>query len=255
MHSDSFAHVADGVDAVRRAAREELRRGATQLKIMASGGVASPSDPIWTVQYSHDEIAAVVDEARGRRTYVCAHAYTPAAIRRAVEAGVRSVEHGNLLDDPTAALIAERGAYLVPTLVTYEKIAELGARFGFPARSIEKVKDVIDHGLGSLEIAARHGVPIGFGTDLLGETHPFQAHELVIRARAMAPIDVLRSATVVNAALLERAGELGVVAPGALADLLVVDGNPLADLTLLDGQGERLALVMRGGEIVHRSSV
>ena len=255
IHSGPFAHVADGVAAVRRAAREELRRGATQVKVMASGGVASPSDPIWVVQYSAEELAAAVEEAASWRTYVMAHAYTPEAITRAVRAGVRSIEHGNLLDAPTARLMAERGTFLVPTLVTYEKIAELGARLGFPEAGLAKVRDVIEQGLGSLDIAARAGVPIGFGTDLLGETRVFQAHELVIRGRAMRPIDVLRSATVVNASLLERPGELGVVKTGALADLLVVDGDPLADLAVLDGQGERLALVMRGGAIVHRAGI
>jgi imidazolonepropionase-like amidohydrolase len=253
IHTSGFAHVADGADAVRRAAREELRRGASQVKIMASGGVASPSDPIWVLQYSHDEMVAAVEEARSWRTYVCAHAYTPEAIQRAVRAGVRSIEHGNLLDDETAALMASHGAFLVPTLVTYEKIAELGAAFGFPAASVRKVEDVITAGLGSLEVAARAGVAIGFGTDLLGETHAFQSHELVIRREAMAAIDVIRSATVVNAALLQRTGELGVVKPGALADLLLVDGDPLRDITLLDGQGEHLLVVMRGGETVHRA--
>jgi imidazolonepropionase-like amidohydrolase len=253
IHTSGFSHVADGADAVRRAAREELRRGASQVKIMASGGVASPSDPIWVLQYSHDEMAAAVEEARSWRTYVCAHAYTPEAIQRAVRAGVRSIEHGNLLDDETAGLMASHGAFLVPTLVTYQKIAELGAAFGFPAASVRKVEDVIDAGLGSLDVAARAGVAIGFGTDLLGETHAFQSHELVIRREAMPAIDVIRSATLVNAALLQRAGELGVVKPGAIADLLLVDGDPLRDITLLDGQGERLLVVMRGGQIFHRA--
>lgn len=253
IHTSGFAHVADGTDAVRRAAREELRRGASQVKIMASGGVASPSDPIWVLQYSHDEMAAAVEEARSWRTYVCAHAYTPEAIQRAVRAGVRSIEHGNLLDDETATLMASEGAFLVPTLVTYQKIAELGAAFGFPAASVRKVQDVIAAGLGSLEVAARAGVAIGFGTDLLGETHAFQSHEFVIRREAMPAIDVIRSATLVNAALLQRTGELGVVKPGALADLLLVDGDPLRDITLLDGQGEHLLVVMRGGETFHRA--
>ena len=253
IHTSGFSHVADGADAVRRAAREELRRGASQVKIMASGGVASPSDPIWVLQYSHDEMAAAVDEARSWRTYVCAHAYTPEAIQRAVRAGVRSIEHGNLLDDATAALMASHDAFLVPTLVTYAKIAEVGAAFGFPAASVRKVHDVIAAGLGSLDTATRAGVAVGFGTDLLGETHPFQSHEFVIRREAVPAIDVIRSATLVNAALLQRAGELGVVKPGALADLLLVDGDPVRDISLLDGQGEHLLVVMRGGHIFHRN--
>ena len=179
--------------------------------------------------------------------------HRPIAIERAVRAGVRSIEHGNLLDDATAALMASHDAFLVPTLVTYAKIAEVGAAFRFPAASVRKVHDVIAAGLGSLDTAARAGVAVGFGTDLLGETHPFQSHEFVIRREAVPAIDVIRSATLVNAALLQRAGELGVVKPGALADLLLVDGDPVRDISLLDGQGEHLLLVMRGGQIFHHN--
>ena len=185
IRSSGFAHVADGVDAVRKAAREELRRGAFQIKIMASGGVASPSDPIWNLQYSEDEMRAIVEEARSWRTYALAHAYTPEAIARAVRAGVRSIEHGNLIDAETAALMAREGAFLVPTLVTYFKIEELGRALGFPAVSQRKVKDVLDAGLASLEIAKAAGVAIGFGTDLLGETHEHQNEEFAIRARVL----------------------------------------------------------------------
>jgi imidazolonepropionase-like amidohydrolase len=248
IRSSGFSHVADGVDAVRKAAREELRRGAFQVKIMASGGVASPTDPIWNLQYSEDEMRAIVEEARGWRTYALAHAYTPEAITRAVRAGVRSIEHGNLIDAETAALMAREGAFLVPTLVTYFKIEELGRALGFPAVSQRKVKDVLDAGLASLEIARAAGVAIGFGTDLLGETHEHQNQEFAIRARVLSSAEILRSATLVNAALLRREGELGVVAAGALADLLVVDGDPLADVTLLAEPEKHLVAVMKGGE-------
>lgn len=249
IHTDYFAHVADGVDAVRKAAREELRRGATQVKLMASGGVASPSDRITNLQYSAEEMRAIVEEARSWGTYAFAHAYTPEAVTRAVQAGVRSIEHGNLIDAATARLMAESNVYLVPTLVTYHKIAELGPKLRFPAGSQSKVYEVLDAGLASLEIAHVTGVKLGFGTDLLGETHAYQSSEFALRARVLPPLEILRSATLINAELLGRAGELGVVAAGALADLLVVEGNPLADLSLLDGQGEHLALVMKAGEI------
>jgi imidazolonepropionase-like amidohydrolase len=249
IHSTGFAHVADGVDAVRKAAREELRRGATQVKIMASGGVASPNDPIWNLQYSSEEMRAIVEEAHGWRTYAMAHAYTPEAVRRAVEAGVRSIEHGNLIDRETAELLAARGAFLVPTLVTYYAIDELGRALGFPEVSQRKVKDVLDRGLESLEIAKRAGLKMGFGTDLLGETHEQQSREFRIRADVLSPVEVLQSATLVNAELLNRSGELGEIVPGAFADLLLVDGDPTRDLSLLEGQGKHVSLVVKGGSV------
>lgn len=250
IHSTGFSHVADGVAAVRKAAREELRRGASQVKIMASGGVASPSDPIWNLQYSKEEMRAIVEEAESWRTYAMAHAYTPEAITRAVEAGVRTIEHGNLIDAATAEKMKGAGAYLVPTLVTYFAIDEMGRALGFPEKSLAKVKDVLDAGLASLEIAKAAGVPIGFGTDLLGETHEQQSREFGIRARVQSPAEILRSATVVNAEILGRTGELGVVAPGALADLLVVDGDPLEDLSLLEEPAKSLAVIVKGGAVV-----
>jgi imidazolonepropionase-like amidohydrolase len=248
IHTSGFSHVADGVDAVRKAAREELRLGATQLKIMASGGVASPTDPIWNLQYSEEEMAAIVNEAQGWRTYAMAHAYTPAAIRRAIEAGVRTIEHGNFIDLATAKEMVQRKAFLVPTLVTYFAIEELGRSLGFPEVSQRKVKDVLEAGLSSVETAREAGLALGFGTDLLGETHEQQSREFSIRAEVESPADVLRSATLVNARILQREGELGEIVSGALADLLVVDGDPLADLSLLQGQGKHLLMVMRGGE-------
>jgi imidazolonepropionase-like amidohydrolase len=250
VHSSYFSHVADGVDAVRKAAREELRRGAHQVKIMASGGVASPTDPIWNLQYSEGEMTAIVEEARGWRTYAMAHAYTPEAITRAVEAGVRSIEHGNLIDRATADRMARKGAYLVPTLVTYFALDEFGRKLGFPEASQRKVQGVLDAGLASLEICREAGVPLGFGTDLLGETHEQQSREFSIRAQVLSPAEVIRSATLVNAEILNRAGELGVIAPGAKADLLMVDGDPLRDLSLLEGQGKHLAAILRDGELV-----
>jgi imidazolonepropionase-like amidohydrolase len=250
IHTSGFSHVADGVAAVRKAAREELRRGASQVKIMASGGVASPSDPIWNLQYSAEEMRAIVEEAAGWRSYAMAHAYTPEAIRRAVDAGVRTIEHGNLIDRATAEHMQRKGAYLVPTLVTYFAIDELGRKLGFPAVSQAKVKDVLDQGLASLEIARAAGVAMGFGTDLLGETHDQQSREFEIRGRVLPPAEVIRSATVVNAGILNRMGELGVVAPGALADLLVVDGDPLTNLALLAEPEKHLAAIVKGGRFV-----
>ena len=250
IRSNGFSHVADGVAAVRKAAREELRRGATQVKIMASGGVASPSDPIWNLQYSAEEMRAIVEEAEGWRTYAMAHAYTPEAIWRAVDAGVRTIEHGNLIDRATAEHMKARGAFLVPTLVTYFAIDELGRKLGFPAVSQAKVKDVLERGLASLELARAAGVPMGFGTDLLGETHDQQSREFVLRGEALPAAEVIRAATLVNARILNRPAELGVIAAGAYADLLVVEGDPLANLALLAEPEKSLLAVVKGGRFV-----
>lgn len=243
----ALGRVADGVPEVRRAARDELRKGATQIKIMASGGVASPNDPVWNLQYSEEEVRAIVEEAFAWRTYVMAHAYTPAAIKRSISFGVRSIEHGNLIDAETARHVAAHDAFVVPTLVTYEALERDGLSLGMPAVSIAKLKDVRVAGLGSLEHLRDAGVKIGFGTDLLGAMHVHQSREFAIRAEVLSPLEVIRSATLTNAELLQMTGKLGIVAPGALADLLVVDGNPLKKLSLLEGQGAHLKAIMKGG--------
>jgi imidazolonepropionase-like amidohydrolase len=253
ISSSSFAHIADGPDAVRRAAREELKGGADQIKVMAGGGVATPTDPIDMVQYTEEEIRAAVAEAAARRTYAFAHAYIPEAITRAVRAGVRSIEHGNLIDDAAASVMAQHGCYLVPTLVIYDQVAQFGRALNFPAESLAKLNDVFGAGLASIDIALAAGVEIGFGTDLLGETHDAQSRELALRAKMQTAAEVIRSATTVNAALLGRPGELGVIAPGAYADFLLVDGDPLLDIGLLEGQGEHLDLIVRAGEIVRNT--
>ena len=250
IDTDLLFHVADGVDAVRKAAREELRKGAHAIKIMASGGVASPTDPISNTQYSHDEIRAVVEEAASWHTYVTAHAYTAEAISRAVGEGVRTVEHANLIDEPTAKLMAERHAYVVPTLVAYSAIDRYGRSFNFPEVSMGKVKDVLDSGLSSIEICKKAGVRMGFGTDLLGELHEHQSEEFLIRSEVLSPMEIIQSATLVNAEILKREGELGVIAPGAVADILVVDGDPTADLQLFQDQGAHLPVIMKAGEFV-----
>src|SRR5215472_10059236 len=248
-----MSRIADGVAECRRAARDELRKGATQIKIVASGGVASPYDPILNLQYSEEEVRAIVEEAQAWHTYVMAHAYSPEAIRRSIDFGVRSIEHANLIDRATAEHVCGAEAFVVPTLVTYDALHRYGREFGFPEVSMSKLVEVREAGLGSLEILQKAGVKIGYGTDLLGPMHRYQSHEFVIRAEAMAPFQIIRSATIVNAELVNRAGELGIVAPGARADLIAVDGHPLADISLLDGQGERMTHIMKDGVFYKRS--
>lgn len=249
FRAGAIARVVDGVDNVRLAVREELQQGANQIKIMASGGVSSPTDPIANTQYSEAEIRAIVDEADAANTYVMAHAYTARAIRRAIECGVRTIEHGNLVDADTARLMAEKGAFAVPTQVTYEMLAKHGAAAGLPAESMAKIEDVRLAGRNALKLFAEAGVEMGYGSDLLGDMHQYQAHELQIRAEVLGNLAALRSATTVAAKILQREGELGCIAAGAIADLLVVDGNPLDDIECLVGQGEKLAVIIQGGSI------
>ena len=244
--------VVDGEAEVRRAARNELRKGAHAVKIMASGGVASPADPISNLQFSESEIRAAVEEASFRGAYVMAHAYTAESISRCVEFGVRSIEHANLIDLEAARATKLNDAYVVPTLVTYAAMRERGSEIGLPDYSLPKLEEVAAAGLQSLEYLESAGVKTGLGTDLFGALEDEQSRELLIRAEVNSPVDVLRSAMSVNAELLRMSGELGCVKPGAHADLLVVVGNPLNDLGLLQEEGRHLPYIMKGGRLVKR---
>lgn len=252
FHADPLAVVADGADAVRRAVREELRRGASHIKIMASGGIASPTDPLERSQYSDEEIRAAVDEAKRAGSYVAAHCHPAAAVRRAAELGVRSIEHATLVDNEAAAIVASREAFAVPTMATIFALAEEGEALGLPRASLEKLRRVIDKSLESLNILKRAGVKMGLGTDLLGPQHVRQSTEFTLRAQVLPNIDILRSACSVNAELLRHEGELGCIHAGAAADLLLVDGNPLQDISVLAGAGDGLAAIMKGGHFHKR---
>lgn len=248
--ANALCVVADGVEACVKAAREELRRGAHCIKVMASGGVASPTDPIWTNQYREDEIRAIVNEASERRSYVSAHCHPASAVRRCVEFGVRVIEHGTLIDDATAKLVADRGAYVVPTLVIIYVLAERGRELGLLPQSQAKVEAIFRQALQGLESMRNAGVKIGFGTDLLGETYTQQCREFTIRKEVFSPLEILRQATSVNAAILQEADKLGCIKPGAQADLLVVEDDPLKDIELLAASGRNLRVIMRAGELV-----
>jgi imidazolonepropionase-like amidohydrolase len=249
----SIGLVCDGVDEVRRGAREQLRTGADHIKIMLSGGVASPTDRVDSTQFSTEEIRAAVEEASAANRYVTGHAYTAAAINRGLQAGVRSIEHGNLLDDSSIELFLSHQAFLVPTLVTYQQLATEGAEHGLPADSQAKVDDVLQHGLGALERATHAGVDVVYGTDLLGGMHRHQLREFSIRAQVQRPQDIIRSATS-TAARLVGDDRLGRIAPGSWGDLLVVDGDPLADIEVLTAPDKHLKLVMKAG-VVHRDTL
>ncbi len=247
MRHTAFGIVADGADAVRKAARHNLRDGSDFLKIHVSGGVATPSDPLESTQYTADEVAAAVVEAKHRNTYVAAHAYTPEAILLAVENGVHSIEHGNLIDQDAAARMALSQAVLVPTLSTYEAMAELGEALNLPRANQDKNKTVYERGLSSLEIARAAGVTLGFGTDLIGETQVRQGREFVIRANVEPARDILRSMYVINPRLCLMEGRIGVFSPGAAGDLVICNSNPLDDITILANPADNFTLVLQGG--------
>jgi imidazolonepropionase-like amidohydrolase len=239
--------VADGVDGVRKAVREEMRQGCDHIKLMMSGGVASPYDPLDSLQFSPGEVAAAVEEATAFGRYVCAHAYTPDAIQRAAHGGVRTIEHGNLIDVPTAKLMAEKGMYLVANLVTYYAMRERAGALGMPADMLAKNELVIDGGLRSLEICKAAGVPVAYGTDLLGQLQAEQSREFSLRAEVLSPLEIVRQATTIGAEVLRQEGQLGCLAPGAHADLLLLDGDPLQDIGVLAQPATYLAAIMKGG--------
>ena len=243
---------ADGEAEVRKVVREEMRQGCDQVKIMMSGGVASPYDPLDSLQFSPGEVKAAVEEAQAFGRYVCAHAYTPEAIERAANAGVRTIEHGNLIDEPRAKLMASKGMLLVANLVTYYAMKERAASLGMPPDMLEKNELVIDGGLRSLEICKRAGVPVAYGTDLLGPLQVEQSREFVLRAEVLSPLEIVRSATSVGARVLRKEGKLGCLRPDAVADLLVIDGNPLKDIGLLQAPEKSLLAIMKGGRF-HRN--
>ncbi|WP_312437413.1 amidohydrolase family protein [Achromobacter sp.] len=251
FRAGDIGRVADGIDDVRKAVRQELQMGADQIKMMASGGVASPTDPIASFGYSEEEIRVIVDEAASRQTYVMAHSYTADAIERAIRNGVRTIEHGNLVDERVARFMAEKGAFVVPTLVTYEALANEGADYGLPADSVAKIATVRTAGLHSLEIYKKAGVKIGYGSDLLGPSQRLQSDEFRIRREVLSAQEVIQCATTTAAEVLNQVGQLGRIQEGALADVLLVEGNPYRDLSCLLGQGEHIGLIMKGGVIEH----
>lgn len=244
------SRVADGVPDMVKAVRDELRLGADQIKIMVSGGVSSLLDPLESLQFRVDEIEAAVDEARRWGTYVCAHAYSAEAIARAVRAGVRTIEHGNLIDAGTAQLVVQHGAFVVPTLVTYDSLKRRGADHGLTPVSLEKNERVLEAGFRSLEICREAGVKLGFGSDLLGQLQNDHCNEFLIRAQVLDAADIIRSATIVNAEILRQRGKLGEIVAGAHADLLVVDGDPYRDLSLFLHDGAHIPAIVLAGQFV-----
>ena len=243
--------IADGVDAIRKAAREELRRGATQIKLFASGGVVFPAEGHATrYEFSDAELRAAVEEAEARDTYVMAHVYTDEGVRRCLAAGVRSIEHANFVSEATVAMMAEHGAFYVPTFISLVQRVESADETQLPQAIVDNLERTIARGRQVYGWARKHKVPIGFGTDLWGpEAQKSQLREFEMRRDLDAPAAIVRSATAVNAELLMEKGRLGVIAEGAHADLLVVEGDPLSDVDVLTKPQTNLKLIMKGGAI------
>ena len=253
-YAGSISRVVDGSNEVRKAVREELNKGAHQIKIFASGGVTSPSDPIWMNQFNEEEIRVAVYEASTRGSYVMAHCHTEEAIRRCVGYGVRSIEHGSEIGDDTAQMICAEDAFVVPTLAVTDVLRKYGPKLGLPVMSLQKITGLYESILRSIEACSRAGVKIGLGADLLGhEYHKLQGRELALRAEVSAPIDVLRSATSVNAELLQQSGKLGCICPGAYADLLLLNFDPFKDLAAFGQAGKNISVIMKNGEFVRNS--
>jgi imidazolonepropionase-like amidohydrolase len=259
-HTDPCGHIspfsvmsviADGVDEVRKAAREELRRGATQIKLFASGGVVFPSEAHATLyEFSEAELSAAVEEAASRGTYVMAHAYTDAGIRRCLRAGVRSIEHANFASEETVAMIAESGAFFDPTFISLTQRIETDSETRLSSSIVHNLERTIASGQQVYKWAKKYDVPIAFGTDLWGaEARKSQVREFEMRMDLDSPANVIRSATTTNAALLMQKDKLGTIAPGAYADLLVVEGDPLTDLRVMLDPQKNLKLIMKDGVI------
>nr|WP_047169554.1 amidohydrolase family protein [Sphingomonas sp. Y57] len=245
-----LAAISDGPTECLRAARETLRRGAHTVKIMASGGIASPTDPLGVNQFQDDEIRAIVAECVMRGSYASAHCHPAKATRRSVELGVRCIEHGTLVDAETAAFVASRDAFIVPTMAVLSAMHELGGDLGLPPQSQAKLKEVFGLAQGGLDNMRNAGVKLGFGTDLMGKTYDRQCTEFMLRSEVFTPLEILRQATSIGAEILQHSGRLGCVAVGAYADLIVVDGDPLSDISLLAEDGRKLSVIMRAGEMV-----
>jgi imidazolonepropionase-like amidohydrolase len=248
-YAPTIGVICDGVPEVRKAVREEVRRGAHHIKVYLSGAVDAPSDRIDSTQFSIEELNAIVEEATAANIYVAGHAYTSRAINRGLECGVRSIEHGNLMDESSIPLFKKHGAFYVPTIVVYHALAAKSRAGELPADIAEKLATVTAGAMGALEMAHKAGIPIVYGTDLFADMHGQQLQEFTIRSEVQQPADLIRAATTTAAELLCMVGQVGVVAPGAYADLLVVDGNPLDDIRVLTAPDRNLKLIMKEGRV------
>lgn len=249
----TFTAVVDGVENVRLFCRNELRKGADHIKIFISGGVSSPTDPLWMPQYTDGEIEAAVQEAATRRKYVIAHCHTDDGARRCLKTGIRSIDHCTIITEETARLIAaaDGKAFAVPTIAVMEQVMRFGPELGLFGESLEKIKVAHEAAYQTMEYLQRAGARVGMGTDLFEERfHPMQSQEFSFRSEIFKPIDLLRSATSVNAEIMQKTGVIGSIEPGAYADLIAIDQNPLKDIHVMAKPDQHFSMIMKGGDLV-----
>ena len=249
----SFGIIADGVDAHLVAVRENLKNGATQIKIMGGGGVMSDYDPIHSLQPSPAEIRAAVQAASDWGTYVLAHAYTSEAVERLVTNGVKCIEHGLLIDDKTARLVADKGVVISTQLVVYRTLQDLP---GISERNLQKLEAVLAGQENLIRLIKKYGIKTGFATDFIQGGYTMLGREFTERAEYWTPAEVMVQATSESAEVirmigrLNRWGNFGEVREGWIADLLLINGEPLEDISVLRDPENALALIMKQGEIV-----
>ena len=246
----SVGRVVDGVDDCRRAARDEVRKGAQFIKVMANGGAASSHFPRPYLGYSMDELRVFQDEADKAKMYVSVHTHTDEAVARALACGIWSIEHGTLITPETAETAARQGAIVCPTIAAYEAQIQEAEALKLDPGFVERLKWVRARGPESLEIMRAAGVKLAYGTDVLGSMHSYQSEEFLIRAEVLPPIEVIRSTTLVAAQLCRMEGKVGTIAPGAYADLIVLDSDPLKDLSVMGGQGRHMPIIVKNGGFV-----
>jgi len=246
-----MSRIADGVEECRKAAREQLRMGGDFVKICSSGGVMSPTDPVDTPQFTLEEIEAITYEAGCVGRYVASHAHGATGIKNAILAGVRTIEHGSLIDSEGRRLLRERGGFLVPTLVAGWKIVEHGLEAGIPKYAVDKAEEIAHEVRKNTLKSLREGVKVAMGTDAGTpfNKHGENAEELALMVEAgFTPMEALVAATKVGADCVGLGDKLGTVEPGKLADLVLVDGNPLKDIRILADKSH-IRMVVKGGVV------
>ena len=239
--------IADGRSALRRAVREQIRLGADFIKVMASGGAASPTDKLERAQYSLEELSLIVEEAERNGLYVAMHALPLVAIRQAVDAGAHTVEHGNFLDDETAAHMVQRDVALIPTVATYVMASRHPEKYSDPPEVVAKIGLAAEGAMRAVESAYREGVMVGSGSDLLGDEISWLPHEHELRAEIVGSAIAIKAATSVNADILQRP-DLGRLVPGCQGDVVVVAGSPLEDISIL-ARNSHVRAVIKGGSL------